>query len=125
MWDVVVGLVAILLSIAYFSGFFQKASADDVTALLALRDALVGLDKLRGWSGLETHRDPNKCEGVTVGTGGRVTKLDIGSKRLSGNLPSEVGLLTALETFRCSGNNLEGTCFANPVHAFSFVEPVR
>ena len=55
---------------------------------------------------------------------GRVTKLDIGMNRLSGSLPSEVGLLTALEQFDCTSNNLEGTCFANPVHAFSFVEPV-
>ena len=138
MWDVVVGLVVILLSFAQYgwglvdilhsSGFFRKANADDVTALLALRDALVGLDKLHGWSGLETHRDPFKCEGVSVGFFGRVTKLFIkplsGIERLSGILPSEVGLLTALEKFDCGNNELEGTCFANPMHAFSFVEPV-
>jgi Leucine-rich repeat (LRR) protein len=107
--DVVVGLVAILFSVAYFSGFFRtKGSlAYDVTALLALRRALVGLNELEGWSDLETHRDPSTCKGVTV-TGGRVTELNINSKGLSGSLPSEVGLLTALERFDCSRNTISG-----------------
>ena len=40
--------------------------------------------------------------------GGRVTKLDINSKGLSGSLPSEVGQLTALQDFRCYNNSLTG-----------------
>ena len=77
---------------------------DCLKILLALLSALVGLDKLGGWADLETHRDPSMCEGVEVNAEGQITELFIEEKGLSGSLPSEVGLLTALETFSCADN---------------------
>ena len=60
-----------------------RGGASDIDALLALRNALTGLDKLDGWADLETHRDPSKCKGVKV-EGGRVTRLDVCDSGLSG-----------------------------------------
>jgi hypothetical protein len=59
--------------------------ASDLEALLALSQALTGLDKLDGWSDLETHRDVRKCDGITVDKeSGRVTRLVLYDKGLSG-----------------------------------------
>ena len=69
--------------VAAADGGRLRGGASDVDALLAIRDAITGLEKLRGWSDLSTHRDPRKCEGVTV-KGGRVTKLNLHLKGLSG-----------------------------------------
>ena len=66
--------------------FGLRGGASDIDALLALRNALTGLDKLPGWSDLDTHRDPSKCKGIEVNGGGRVTKLDICDSGLSGTL---------------------------------------
>jgi hypothetical protein len=66
--------------------FGLRGGASDIDALLALRRALTGLDKLPGWSDLDTHRDPGKCKGVVINAGGRVTKLDICKSGLSGTL---------------------------------------
>lgn len=60
-----------------------RGGASDIDALLALRNALTGLDKLNGWADLPTHRDPSKCRGIQV-EGGRVTRLDVCDSRLSG-----------------------------------------
>ena len=60
-----------------------RGGASDIDALLALRNALTGLDKLNGWADLATHRDPSKCQGVQV-EGGRVTRLDVCRMGLSG-----------------------------------------
>jgi hypothetical protein len=55
--------------------------ASDLEALLALRQALTGLDKLDGWADLETHRDVTKCEGIKVDEeSGRVTWLVLDNK---------------------------------------------
>jgi hypothetical protein len=83
---------------------------DEVAILLKLCSEVTGLGKLSGWADLETHRDPSKCAGIKVNAEGQITVLDIYQKGLSGSLPSEVGLLTALESFNCSGNELKGTC---------------
>ena len=59
--------------------------ASDLEALLALSQALTGLDKLEGWSDLETHRDVSRCEGIEVDKeSGRVTELDLHYMGLSG-----------------------------------------
>ena len=59
--------------------------ASDLEALLALSQALTGLDKLGGWSDLETHRDVSKCQGIEVDEeSGRVTGLALRFKGLSG-----------------------------------------
>jgi hypothetical protein len=61
--------------------------ASDLEALLALSQALTGLDKLDGWSDLETHRDVSKCQGITVDKeSGRVTWLSLVQWGLSGGL---------------------------------------
>ena len=66
--------------------FGLRGGASDIDALLALRNALTGLDKLPGWSDLHTHRNPGKCQGIGVSWWGRrVTKLDICGSGLSGN----------------------------------------
>ena len=117
------------------------AAEADVDALLSLLGAVKGLDKLDGWSGwfskLARHRDASKCEGVTVGAGGRVIKLDFYGKGLSGAfrvrtppptiphipaspvsafragvLPREIGQLTALVSFDCRSNQFTGTVYS-------------
>jgi hypothetical protein len=69
-----------------FDGGWTDGQASDLEALLALRQALTGLDKLKGWSDLETHRDVRKCDGITVDKeSGRVTGLVLdGNDELSG-----------------------------------------
>jgi hypothetical protein len=69
----------------YVRGNLIDGQASDLEALLALRQALTGLDKLGGWSDLRTHRDVSKCEGIEVDEdSGRVTGLDLHYKGLSG-----------------------------------------
>jgi hypothetical protein len=60
-----------------------RGGASDIDALLALRNALTGPDKLNGGADLPTPRDPSKCKGVQV-EGGRVARLDVCDSRLSG-----------------------------------------
>jgi hypothetical protein len=99
-----------------------KGGADgggpDLGALLALRRTVAGLALLPGWKDLETHRDLSKCEGITITTkGGRVTRVELRNKRLSGTLPVEVRQLTALEYFNVYDNQLSGMCVLVPVVA--------
>ena len=84
-----------------------RGGASDVDALLAMLGTVKGLEKLDGWKDLASHRDVKKCKAITV-EGGRVTKINIDGKSLSGSLPSEVGQLTALREFRCYHNSLTG-----------------
>ena len=69
--------------VAAADGGRLRGGASDVDALLAIYGAIPGLEEFDGWSDLSTHRDPSKCEGVTV-EGGRVTKLELGGRGLSG-----------------------------------------
>ena len=84
-----------------------RGGASDVDALLAMLGTVKGLEKLDGWKDLANHRDASKCTGIMV-EGGRVTKIHIHNKSLSGSLPSEVGQLTALREFICYNNSLTG-----------------
>ena len=96
-----------LVRVTDHSAHRVRGGASDVDALLAMLRTVKGLEKLDGWKDLASHRDASKCNGITV-EGGRVTKIDIHNKSLSGSLPSEVGQLTALQDFRCYDNSLTG-----------------
>jgi hypothetical protein len=92
-------------------------AAGDLGALLALRRTVAGLARLPGWKDLETHSKLGKCKGITIDEGGRVTRVGLRSKGLSGTLPVEVGQLTALEHFSVYDNQLSGMCVLVPVVA--------
>jgi hypothetical protein len=89
--------------------------ASDLEALLALSQALTGLDKLDGWSDLKTHRDVSRCKGITVDKSGRVTGLVFQNKGLSGGHVQCKGHETAC----CSTDQLslcaphQGVCLLN------------
>ena len=77
----------------------------DCETLLGLRDALAGSAVLN-WGA-----DSAIGDWVGVSVGGspmRLTALALDEKRLNGTLPSELGLLTGLETLSLSGNSLRG-----------------
>ena len=46
--------------------------------------------------------------GVTTDSGGRVTKLELGANRLSGQLPAKLGSLSELRVLTLGGNRLSG-----------------
>ena len=77
----------------------------DCGALLAMRDTLAGTGPLN-WS----DADPiSNWDGVmTGGTPERVTELNLGGKRLDGQIPSTIGRLTGVTTLDLSDNNLIG-----------------
>ena len=84
--------------------------ASDCDALLALRAALTGTGALNWSAGLAF----DQWDGVTVAfpVGGgqrRVTRLDLGSRSLTGRIPSVLGNLVGLEALDLSGNSLTGT----------------
>ena len=78
---------------------------DDCRTLLSVRDTLAGTAALN-WSGDVAMSD---WDGVTVrGTPRRVTRLDLGRSGLTGEIPAELGSLTALTDLDLSGNTLTG-----------------
>ena len=81
----------------------------DCEALLILRSALAGGAPLNWSAGLAF----DQWDGVTVAfpVGGqqrRVTKLELGSKSLTGRIPLSLGNLTGLEALVLSNNSLTG-----------------
>ena len=78
----------------------------DCAALLASRDTLAGTATLN-WSADTPIAD---WEGVTLrGTPQRVTWLSVSRRELDGQVPPELGSLSALERLYVSDNNLTGT----------------
>ena len=76
----------------------------DCETLLAVRDTLRGTGALN-WSVDTTITD---WDGVTVeGTPGRVTRLSLPSKSLTGTIPAGLGRLD-LTTLKLAGNSLTG-----------------
>ena len=83
----------------------DTALVEDCAALLAMRDALAGTATLNWAAGTPM----SSWEGVTVaGTPQRVTKLNLASSSLTGELPRRLGDLTALTQLRLNGNQLTG-----------------
>ena len=86
----------------------QHSTPDDRTALMALYNATNGTD----WT-LDTnwgsYRVLDSWEGVTTDDDGRVTRLNLNDRNLTGSLPKEVGDLTGLEYLDLSGNRLTGS----------------
>ncbi|KAL0714696.1 hypothetical protein Bca4012_021675 [Brassica carinata] len=100
-----------LLSLLVFSFFFSLSASlnHDGLSLLALKSA-VESDPTRvmtSWS--ESDQTPCHWPGITC-TRGRVTSLVLSGRRLSGYIPSELGLLDSLTRLELSRNN-----FSKPV----------
>ncbi len=77
----------------------------DCEALLAVRDRLVGSATLN-WS---ADVPIDKWQGIAViGSQGRVVKLSLESHELSGEIPPELGNISALETLSLYDNELVG-----------------
>ena len=90
--------------------------SSDRAALLALYEAAGGGKERSGWNDGWRDKDNwgsteplNQWEGVTTNDDGRVIRLNLGSNRLEGELPAELGNLTVLQTLNLSGNKLAGT----------------
>ena len=79
---------------------------EDCETLLAMKDTLAGTATLN-WS---AGRPMTEWEGITVGgTPRRVTKLSLANSGLTGELPPELGALTALTELRLNDNDLTGS----------------
>ena len=82
--------------------------AADCDTLLTMRDALAG-DALLNWSAGLAIGDWDGVEESAASDGTRrVTKLDLGTMSLSGQIPASLGDLTGLETLDLSDNELTG-----------------
>ena len=83
------------------------AAATDRDALMALYDATDG----SAWSdrtNWDIAADIGTWYGVTTNSAGRVTKLDLYNNDLSGEIPVELGQLTALRELDLRSNELSG-----------------
>ena len=79
----------------------------DRTALVALYAATGGDDWSTSTKWL-SEKPLGEWHGVTTNDQGRVTRLDLGTNNLSGQLPPEIGALSGLERLRILGSNLSG-----------------
>ena len=78
--------------------------AGDTEALIALHQAW-GKPDLHNW----LSREPiGEWQGVSVGYDGRVAALNLSDRRLTGELPPELGSLTNLQTLSITNNQLAG-----------------
>jgi len=83
----------------------NRELAFDCDALLKAKDPLAGTATLN-WS---VDTAITSWDGVTVaGTPGRVTKLQLPSRSLTGRVPPSLGLLSALTHLTLNGNSLTG-----------------
>ena len=98
----------------------------DLDTLIAIRNSNTSIAKLSGWDDLETHRDAGQCEGIKLNSDGRVIKLNLANKNLTGNgyiyqsirneeyyecigsIPSQLGNLTVLGTLNLRRSKLTG-----------------
>ena len=79
----------------------------DRAALMAIYQATDG-DNWKKSGGWGTDRPLARWRGVTVNDDGRVVKLDLRRNKLSGELPAEIGDLSALRVLNLVGNKLSG-----------------
>ena len=79
----------------------------DGAALVAVYDAASG-DSWSNSDGWIYTVDIGQWHGVTVDAAGRVTALDLSGNGLSGDLPEEIGTLTALMELDLSENSING-----------------
>lgn len=83
----------------------NRELAFDCDALLKAKDELAGTGTLN-WS---VDRALTSWDGVTVaGTPGRVTKLQLPTRSLTGRVPPSLGFLSALTHLTLNGNSLSG-----------------
>ncbi|PSR86321.1 Receptor-like kinase [Actinidia chinensis var. chinensis] len=98
-------LLALLLTIAvlYYLLRLSAAATEDVVVMAKLAKSLSPAPS--GWSGT------NPCEwiGVTCDSSGYVTAINLASKSLSGELPSELNQLSRLKFLSLQRNRLSGT----------------
>ncbi len=85
----------------------DAAPPGDRAALVALYNATDGPNWTDNTNWL-SDRSIGDWYGVTTDANGRVTELHLGENQLSGEIPSELGSLTNLETLRLHANQLSG-----------------
>ncbi|MDE2755035.1 MAG: hypothetical protein OXI92_00650 [Acidobacteriota bacterium] len=104
-----IALVCLMTLTATLGGVIEAPAQDlagDRSALVALYNATNG----RNWHKSDrwlTHRPVSGWHGVTV-SNGRVTGLSLGSNRLTGTVPPELGDLSSLTELNLSNNQLTG-----------------
>ena len=87
---------------------FAKLPTVDRTALLALYNATGGANWTNNTNWL-TSGALSTWYGITTDNQGRITKLNLTSNQLKGELPPELANLTNLEVLALGGNQLTGT----------------
>ncbi|KAL6967969.1 hypothetical protein U1Q18_033772 [Sarracenia purpurea var. burkii] len=98
----------LLLTIATVSSIFRlsaasaSASKDDAAVMTKLADSLTPTP--HGWSG----SDPCQWTGVSCDSSGQVTSINLASKSISGELPSELNQLSKLKSLSLQRNQLSG-----------------
>ena len=83
--------------------------ADDCDVLLGLHDALVGTATLSAAWSVNTAIGSWQGISVTVGSGGRVTEIDLNKLMLDGVIPSALGQLDGLTLLVLRDNQLTGS----------------
>ena len=86
---------------------FGPGELSERAALIALYRATDGPNWANNTNWL-SDAPVGEWHGVTIGSGGRVTKLELGNNRLSGELPAKLGRLSELTVLDLSGNRLSG-----------------
>ncbi|KAG1363866.1 putative Receptor protein kinase-like protein ZAR1 [Cocos nucifera] len=101
-----VGFSTFVPLLLFFPSLVASLTTDGL-ALLALKSAISfdPTDALDAW--LDSDPDPCGWLGVTC-RGGRVTVLALSNRSLEGYLPSELSLLSSLQTLSLSRNHLSG-----------------
>ncbi|MEN8121024.1 MAG: leucine-rich repeat domain-containing protein [Bacteroidota bacterium] len=98
-----------ILAISFFAKFaYAQVSQSEFDALVALYNTTGGDNwtQKTGWS-TTTNDVSSSWYGVTV-TGGRVTEIDLSYNNLVGEIPVEIGNLTALTKLNLRNNTLSG-----------------
>ena len=105
------GLLALvcLLILGWPAAGHAQTVADDKTALEALYDATGGMTAWTTKTNWKSTEPLGTWHGVDTNSSGRVTRLDLRENGLIGQLPDELGDLTALEELRLTDNALGGT----------------
>ena len=98
-----------LLILGWPAAGHAQTVAGDKTALEALYDATGGMTAWTTKTNWKSTEPLGTWHGVNTNSSGRVTELDLRENGLTGQLPDELGDLTALEKLRLTDNTLGGT----------------